>query len=121
MATPAVKIKRVLIANRGEIAVRIIRTLREMNIESVAVYSDADFDSQHRYLADYAVRLPGTASADTYLQIPKLLAAIASSGADAVHPGYGFLSESSEFARLVSEAGAIYIGPSPEAMDRMGK
>ena len=120
MATPAVKIKRVLIANRGEIAVRIIRTLREMNIESVAVYSDADFDSQHRYLADYAVRLPGTASADTYLQIPKLLAAIASSGADAVHPGYGFLSESSEFARQVTEAGAIFIGPPPAAMDRMG-
>ena len=113
-------IKRLLIANRGEIAVRIIRTLREMNIESVAVYSDADQDSQHRFLADYAVRLPGSSSADTYLQIPRLIAALKASGADSVHPGYGFLSESSAFARAVNEAGAIFVGPPPAAMERMG-
>ncbi|MBM4252323.1 MAG: acetyl-CoA carboxylase biotin carboxylase subunit [Deltaproteobacteria bacterium] len=120
MGIPSTKIKRVLIANRGEIAVRIIRTLRELGIESVAVYSDADASSQHRFLADFAVRLPGITSAETYLQIPRLVEAIRSSGADAVHPGYGFLSESSEFARAIEKAGAIFIGPPPEAMDRMG-
>ena len=113
-------IKRVLIANRGEIALRIIRTLRELGIESVAVYSDADQHSLHRFQADYAVHLPGTASADTYLKIPSLIDAVRRSGADAVHPGYGFLSENSGFARAVTEAGAVFIGPPAEAMERMG-
>ncbi len=114
------KITRVLIANRGEIALRIIRTLREMGIESVAVYSDADQLSQHRFQADFAVNLPGTKSSDTYLNIPALIKAIKASGANAVHPGYGFLSENTQFARAVLDAGVKFIGPSPEAMDRLG-
>lgn len=112
--------KRVLIANRGEIAVRIIRTLRELNIESIAVYSDADASSQHRKLADYAIRLAGRSSAETYLNIPQLLKAIQDSGADAIHPGYGFLSESSEFCKEVTALGCKFIGPSTEAMETMG-
>ncbi len=114
------KITRVLIANRGEIALRIIRTLREMGIESVAVYSDADQHSLHRFHADFAINLPGTKSSDTYLNIPALVQAIKASKADAVHPGYGFLSENTQFARAVLETGAKFIGPSPEAMDRLG-
>jgi acetyl-CoA carboxylase biotin carboxylase subunit len=114
------RFRRVLIANRGEIAVRIIRSLRELGIESVAVYSDADAASLHRRLADYAVRLPGSASADTYLKIPALIEATLRSGADAVHPGYGFLSENGAFAEAVTEAGAVFIGPSARAMDAMG-
>lgn len=114
------RFRRVLIANRGEIAVRIIRSLRELGIESVAVYSDADSASLHRRLADFAIRLPGTASADTYLKIPLLIDAIQRSGADAVHPGYGFLSENSAFAEAVTQAGAVFIGPSAAAMDAMG-
>ncbi len=114
------KIKRVLIANRGEIAVRIIRTLRELGIESVAVYSDADERSAHRLQADFAVRLPGITSADTYLNIPALTDAIRRSKADAVHPGYGFLSENSHFVREVQKTGALFIGPPPDAMDVMG-
>ena len=89
--------KRVLIANRGEIAVRVIRALREMEIESVAIYSDADKDSLHVKMADYSINLPGTLSSDTYLNIPVLIDAIKSSGADGVHPGYGFLSENADF------------------------
>jgi acetyl-CoA carboxylase biotin carboxylase subunit len=112
--------KRVLIANRGEIALRIIRAVREMGLESVAVYSDADQESLHRYQADYAVRLPGVASSDTYLRVDRLIEALKVSGADAVHPGYGFLSESAAFARAVIEAGAVFIGPPPEATELMG-
>lgn len=112
--------KRVLIANRGEIALRIIRAVREMGLESVAVYSDADQHSLHRYQADYAVRLPGVSSADTYLRIDRLMAALKATGADALHPGYGFLSENSQLARGVIEAGAIFIGPPPEATELMG-
>jgi acetyl-CoA carboxylase biotin carboxylase subunit len=110
----------VLVANRGEIALRIIRTLRELGLESVAVYSDADAQSLHRLQADYAVRLPGVASADTYLNIPALIAAIRSSGAEAVHPGYGFLSENPTFQKAVDDAGVIFVGPSARAMDIMG-
>jgi acetyl-CoA carboxylase biotin carboxylase subunit len=112
--------KRVLIANRGEIALRVIRSCRDLGLESVAVYSDADSESLHRYQADFAVRLPGNLSADTYLNMPALLSAIKKSGADAVHPGYGFLSENSAFARAVCDAGIVFIGPDPVAMEKMG-
>jgi acetyl-CoA carboxylase biotin carboxylase subunit len=114
------RFKRVLIANRGEIAVRIIRALRDLELESVAVYSDADADSLHRKLADYAVRLPGKTSKETYLNIPLLLDAIKYSGAEAVHPGYGFLAESAEFSKTLGAAGITFIGPTPEAMHDMG-
>jgi acetyl-CoA carboxylase biotin carboxylase subunit len=114
------KISRVLIANRGEIAVRIIRACRERGISTVAVYSTADRASEHVRMADASVHLPGNTSAETYLNIPALTAAIKASGADAVHPGYGFLSESETFAAAVTEAGAKFIGPPPEAMHRMG-
>lgn len=112
--------KKVLIANRGEIALRIIRTVRELGLESVAVYSDADQDSAHRFHADYAVRLPGRASAETYLNIPALIQAVIRSGADAVHPGYGFLSENADFAQAVIDSGAVFIGPPPAATAIMG-
>jgi acetyl-CoA carboxylase biotin carboxylase subunit len=115
------KLKRVLIANRGEIAIRIMRTLRELGIESVAVYSDADAGSMHRQLADFAVRLPGRASKDTYLNIPALLKAVETSGADGVHPGYGFLSENQGFAQQLIDAGVTFIGPSPRSMAAMGE
>ena len=114
------QLKRVLIANRGEIAVRIIRTLSEMGLESVAVYSDADADSLHRKLATYAVHLPGRASSETYLDIAALKKAAAISGADAVHPGYGFLSENSDFCREMIDAGLVFIGPHFESMNTMG-
>ncbi|MGE0173683.1 MAG: acetyl/propionyl/methylcrotonyl-CoA carboxylase subunit alpha [Oligoflexales bacterium] len=114
------KIKRVLIANRGEIALRVIRTLREMEIESVAVYSDADKDSLHRYEADFAYNLPGVTSLDTYLNIQTLLEKIRESGADAVHPGYGFLSENAEFCHEVEKMGTKFIGPPSSAMSLLG-
>lgn len=113
-------IKRVLIANRGEIAVRIIRTLRDLGISSVAIYSDPDRGSLHTRLADYAVRIPGDTSAETYLQIPKIIHAIKVSGADAVHPGYGFLSENSEFVGAVEKAGCTFIGPTQDSMNILG-
>jgi len=114
------KIKRILVANRGEIAVRIMRTIREMGLESVAVYSDADRDSYHRSMADFSVNLPGNTSDETYLNIPMLVDAINESGADAVHPGYGFLSENEHFAEAVGKAGAKFIGPKPETIARLG-
>ena len=114
------KIQRVLIANRGEIAVRIVRTLKEMGISSVAVYSDADVDSMHRKAADLAINLPGRTAADTYLNVPALLNAMKASNADAIHPGYGFLSENSEFVKTVSEAGYTFIGPNFQSMETMG-
>ncbi len=113
--------KRVLVANRSEIAIRVIRTLRDMGIESVAVYSDVDRDSLHVSLADYAVHLPGQNSVDTYLNIPKLIEAIQVSKADAVHPGYGFLAENANFAEAIAkQTQAKFIGPSPEAIRAMG-
>ncbi|SMF71253.1 acetyl-CoA carboxylase biotin carboxylase subunit [Pseudobacteriovorax antillogorgiicola] len=113
-------IKRVLIANRGEIAVRIIRTLRDLGVESVAVYSDADAASNHRKMADFAVRLPGRSSAETYLNQDALKDAIRLSGADAVHPGYGFLSEDASFCEMITGLGVKFIGPSVSAMNTMG-
>ncbi len=120
MNTEKRPIKRILVANRGEIAVRIIRAARDLGIETVAVFSNADQYSLHVKLADYAVNLPGNTAAETYLNIPKLIEAIKDSKADAVHPGYGFLSENADFAEAVGKAGAKFVGPSPKAMRLMG-
>ncbi|CAN5754378.1 biotin carboxylase N-terminal domain-containing protein [soil metagenome] len=111
---------KLLIANRGEIASRIIRTAREMDIATVALYSDADRDAPYVARADESVGLPGTAPADTYLRIDLVLAAAARTGADAVHPGYGFLSENAAFAQACNDAGILFVGPSPAAITAMG-
>ncbi|HEX7627014.1 MAG TPA: acetyl-CoA carboxylase biotin carboxylase subunit, partial [Gaiellaceae bacterium] len=107
-------------ANRGEIALRIFRTLRDMNIGSVAVYSDVDRTAVHTLYADEAFGLGGSTSAESYLVVEKLLDAAARSGAEAIHPGYGFLAENAAFARAVEDAGFVWIGPPPEAIELMG-
>ena len=118
MAAP--RIRKVLIANRGEIACRVIRACRELDIKTVAVFSDADREAVHVRMADEAVPLGPPPARESYLVVDKLVAAIRATGADAVHPGYGFLSENADFAEAVAKAGAVFIGPPPSAIRSMG-
>ena len=113
-------LKKILIANRGEIAVRVIRAAREMGIQTVAVYSELDRSALHVRLADAAYALGGQTAAESYLNTEAILSAITESGADAVHPGYGFFSENADFARAITAMGVAWIGPPPEAIDEMG-
>ena len=111
---------KILIANRGEIALRIIRTAREMGIKTVAIYSTADRESLHVRFADEAVCIGPPASSQSYLNIPKIMAAVEITNADAVHPGYGFLAENAEFAEICHQYGIKFIGPTPEQIRKMG-
>ena len=117
---PTLKINKVLIANRGEIAVRVIRACRELGIETVAVYSEADRTALHVRYADQAVLIGPPAPRDSYLRIDKILDTARRTGADAIHPGYGFLSEREEFAQACQDDGVIFIGPPPNAIATMG-
>src|SRR5438552_6457591 len=112
--------KRVLVANRGEVAVRVIRTLHECDVEAVAVYSTADRDSLHVRLADRAVCIGPPAAAQSYLRVPSLVAAATTTGCEAVHPGWGFLAENPAFVEACADNDLVFIGPSAETMARMG-
>ncbi|HYH56629.1 MAG TPA: biotin carboxylase N-terminal domain-containing protein, partial [Anseongella sp.] len=112
--------KKLLVANRGEIALRIMRSAKEMDIRTVAVYSEADRRSPHVQYADEAVCIGPAPASGSYLSAGKILAACKATGAEAIHPGYGFLSENADFARQVREAGLIFVGPPPEAIEMMG-
>ena len=112
--------EKILIANRGEIAVRIIRACREMGIKTVAVYSEADREALHTQLADEAVCIGPAAAAESYLSAERILSACMATGAQAIHPGFGFLSENSRFAEMCGKCNITFIGPSPEVMDKMG-
>src|SRR6476659_3736832 len=112
--------KRILVANRGEIACRIIKTARKMGIETVAVYSDADKDALHVSMADTAVAIGPPPAAESYLVIEKIVEACKQSGAEAVHPGYGFLSEREAFPKALTAAGVVFIGPNAKAIAAMG-
>ena len=111
---------KILIANRGEIACRVIKTAKKMGIQTVAVYSDADKDARHVALADEAVHIGPAPSRESYLVMDKIIAACKQTGAQAVHPGYGFLSENAEFARRVEEEGIVFIGPKHASIAAMG-
>ena len=114
-------IRRVLVANRGEIAVRVMRTCKERGIETVAVYSDVDRNMPHVLMADRAIGIGPAPARESYLVIEKILDACKQSGADAVHPGYGFLSENEDFADACEAAGIVFIGPRADSMRRMGR
>ncbi len=113
-------IRRLLVANRGEIALRILRACRELGIESIAVYSGADRGAPHVTAADRAIAIGPAPPAESYLSIPRLIDAARASGADAVHPGYGFLSENAAFAEACSRAGLIFVGPPAAVIAQMG-
>ena len=113
-------IKKILIANRGEIAVRIIRACKELNIKSVAVYSSVDKDAMHVQLADESVCIGPAKASDSYLNIPALLSAYELTGADSIHPGYGFLAENYEFAKILEDHKINFIGPSSNVIKNMG-
>ena len=112
--------KKVLIANRGEIACRVIRSLKEMGVQSVAIYSDADECAAHVLMADEAVRIGPAMAKESYLNVEAILSAIKQTGAEAVHPGYGFLSENAEFAKALEENGVAFIGPTPKQLVEFG-
>src|SRR5215469_16904952 len=112
--------KKILIANRGEIACRVMRTAKRMGIATVAVFSDADVDALHVREAEAAIRIGPPPSAQSYLDISAIITACRATGAEAVHPGYGFLSENADFARALEAAGIVFIGPPPQVIDAMG-
>src|SRR6202161_1633195 len=114
------EVRTVLVANRGEIAVRVIRTLKAMGIRSVAVYSDADVNARHVAVADVAIAIRPPAPRDSYLNVPAIVDAAVRTGAQAVHPGYGFLSENADFASALASAGVTFIGPPVNAIQTMG-
>ena len=120
MTPPGPPFGRILVANRGEIAVRIIRAAHELGMEAVAVYSDADTDAQHVRMADAAVRLGPAPPSASYLRIDAIVEAARATGAEAIHPGYGFQSERAAFARAVEEAGLVFVGPPSSVIESLG-